>query len=294
MTHLIICAILLTLWPTNNLAQASIQPSLQTDVPLERAIRESHIIFSGAVERLNASNVGLLSPRADTAVVRVQENLYAPASILLPAGTRVTVLLANQGNIKSGDEAVFFTDGWLYGENLAVREVAPRISLVELKRTQTDTNRLRAQIEDIHQKMADEKLQARISSAPLIITGEVIETRPLVPAAAITGATTGIAQPPLDRDATPRSEHDPDWWEARVQIKSVEKGKSADPVVSIIFPNSGDELWLLAPKFHRGDKGIWLLHVSDAKDLPPNYYVALDPLDFHPATQLDHIRRLIH
>jgi hypothetical protein len=240
---------------------------------MEQLIRQSHFIFRGKVEKLQASNLKILPATERTAVVRVQQELYAPKTLNDFTGQLITVQLVESGVLKYRQEAIFFTNGWLYGESIAVTEVAhlpPEVSPEELRK----------QIADVHGKMENEKLQARISRAALIVVGKVKASRPL----------------DRERKTALGSEHDPDWWQAEIEVESVEKGQLPGREVVVLFPKSVDEMWADSPKFKEGEEGVWILQVNQQERGFPVMRVpgltALDPLDFQLKSELDRIRRL--
>jgi hypothetical protein len=161
---------------------------------------------------------------------------------------------------------VFFTTSWLYGTGLAVREVG---------RLDAQAAALRPRIADAERKVADEKLQARIRNAELVVVGRVTALRDLNPRRA------------------PLSEHDPLWRRASVSIQSVEKGTHAGATVGVLFPASNDVMWYRSPRFKVGQEGIWILDRDVAKQFGVEGFTALEPLDFHPKAELERIRRLI-
>src|SRR4029077_7318692 len=116
-------------------------------------------------------------------------------------------------SLRAGQTAVFFTTGAIFGEHLEVKEngqlPAP-----------TDTAPLRKQIATVRGETEKEKLQARVQSAVLIVSGQVLEIKPL-----------GSPQ---------RSEHDPDWAEAVIEVASIQKGQPPGRTVTIVFPQSTD------------------------------------------------------
>lgn len=239
----------------------------------ESLTRKAKYIFRGKVQKLKASNLRALPATANTAVVLVEEVLYAPPTLNDFTNQAVTVQLVNPGSLKSGQEAVFYTNGWLYGETIAVIEVAHVAG-------RSDSDTMRKEILAVHQRVDDEKLLSRIDKAALVIAGTVKATRPLDKS---------------DRKSE-ISEHYPDWWQAVIEVQSVEKGQSSGREVTILYPNSLDEMWLLSPKFKRGDTGIWILQRDQSERGFPIFRVpgltALDSIDFQPLSALDRIRRL--
>lgn len=238
------------------------------DQRFEEMVRSSHIIFLGRVLRPRAVNLKVLQATASTAVVRVDELLDAPPALVGLKGQEVTVELTAPGSVREGQTAIFFTNGIVFGEHLDVKEVGRMTTPADLAALRRDIGAVRAKTED-------EKVQARVQSSVLVVTGKVLETKPL--------AQSG-----------PLSEHDPEWAEAIVEIETIEKGSHDGRTVTVYFPRSTDEHWLLSPKFRPGQQGIFLLHREDTKGFPQGGFFALSPLDFQPLEKGELIRRLAH
>ena len=239
----------------------------QTGGQIDELVRASHIIFIGEVVRLRAANLKVLSPTENTVLVRVSEVLDVPPSVASLKGEQVTVQMARPGDVKQGDTEVFFTNALLFGEHLAVKEVGH-------VPVPASTAELRQQISAVRAQIEDEKLKARVDGAALIISGKVTEVKPL--------GRIG-----------PRSEHEPDWAESVVQVEAVDKGSWREKTITVVFPQSTDERWLLSPKFTAGQAGIWLLRHQENTGLPASAWLALSPLDFRPQQQKALILRLM-
>lgn len=241
---------------------------------IDDLVRQSRYIIRGTIQKLNAATMSAISDTTNTVVARVDEVLQAPKGLDDFTGRDITIQLSQSRGVKVGQQAVFFTNSWLYGESIAVLEVG-RVAAGK------DLTVLRKQIADADQKIADQALQTRIDRAELIIVGKVAETRPVQ----------------KEGQHGPMTEHDPDWWEAVIGIESVEKGQFPEMSVIVLFPHSTDEMWIDSPKFHVNQEGIWILQ-RDQKEkgfpvLRIPGYTALDPLDFQPKDQLEGIRMLI-
>jgi hypothetical protein len=130
------------------------------------------------------------------------------------------------------------------------------------------------------QRITDQELQRRLTQAEMVIVGKV----------------TGVKQGPPSDIFT---EHDPDLWEAKLQVKSVELGPSTQRTVTILYANSIDTQWASSPKFKKGQEGIWILHRDQAVDwkrrlrLPAESLTALDSEDFLLLDQLERVQRLL-
>jgi len=235
-------------------------------------IQRSGFIFRGTVQKSGASNVKSLAASPSTDIVRVDEILKVPKEFLSLAGREVTVQMRSAGSLKEGQQAVFYAIGWLYGDNLAVKEIG-------IVTGQVDSQSLRSRIGAAERLASEEALSARISTAALVISGRVVSVRPLV----------------SQRESLRHSEHDPEFWQADVDVLTVEKGQSANAPrrVAVFFAHSKDERWLLSPKFSRGQTGIFLLHTEELQTIKRPGYTALNRLDFQPLSETGTVRRLI-
>lgn len=246
---------------------AALQPQAP-EASLASLTRTSHIIFVGRVAKLQASNLKVLAPTETTALVTVEELLDAPPSLVGLKGEEVTVDLVRAGEVKPEQRAVFFTNGILFGEHLEVKEVG-------LLPVPADLTKFRAEIAALRAQMGDETLKERIASAFLVVTGKVLETRPL-------------------KRATRSSEHEPDWAEAIIAVTKVERGAFRGGNVTVYFPRSTDERWLLSPKFRLGQQGTWILRRADRFGLPVTGFTALSPADYQPLAEQQKIQKLLH
>src|ERR1043165_5249552 len=97
-----------------------------TDAPSEKELaRRASFIVRGTVMKLKASNVAQVEAvdKDKTIIVHVDEIIEAPEGLTDFAGQEVTVKLRGGSRLKVGDHAVFYTNGWIRAENLAVEEV---------------------------------------------------------------------------------------------------------------------------------------------------------------------------
>jgi len=230
-------------------------------------IGQARFIFIGTVQKTAASNLKLLPASEQTAIVRVDRVLRAPQTMDNFQGKPITVQLRTAGSVKVAAKEVYFTNPWLFGEHLAVREVARRPVSIE--------STLPQQIRDVEREQADTALLNRLRQAVLVVTGTVTATKP------------------IERPREPVSEHNPLWWAAEVKVQSVEKGQSPGDVLTVFFPSSTDEAWYNSPKFKPGDTGIFLLQSRLLETYRLKGFSAVHPLDFQPVSARDQIRRLL-
>jgi len=244
-----------------------------TGASFEELVEQSQFVFKGTVTKLNAATLPQIRATASTVVVKVDEVVHAPPATMEDyRGKEVTVLLERPGTVRTGEQFVFFTRSWMLGSSIAVREVGRT-------EPESDVSITRRRVAEAHAKVADNKLQNRLTDAELVVAGRVSAVRP---------APENIRQGSV-------SEHDPEWWEAVIQIESVLKGQINEPNLVVLFPSSRDVMWESAPKFREGEEGTWLLRRERMRGLPTTheYFTALNPRDFHSTDQIDRIKRLV-
>jgi hypothetical protein len=251
------------------------------------AVREwtaqSGLIFSGTVLRENDATTTAVPADAGTAVVRVDRVLKAPPALAGLAGQEITLLPAAGRSVSAGQRSVFFTRGWIYGDSLAVTEVG-RVEQAADQADETsaaEMDEVSGLIADADRGTDDDRITERLRRADLVVTGTVRETHPL-----------GREQP------GPTSEHDPDWWEATVEVSSADKGQPPqDQLLTVIYPNSTDEFWIDSPKLAPGMEATFLLQRDQTEKGFPVHRVAgltaLHPLDVHPVAARSRVRELL-
>jgi hypothetical protein len=129
---------------------------------------------------------------------------------------------------------------------------------------------------DAVQGAADAELTQRLAQAEIVISGEVSAT------ARFAAQRPGFL-----------SEHDADWWQATIEIETVEKGKVATKTIAVLFANSDDIAWYRSPKIKKGERGVWLLQNRDTLGKPVPGLAVVRPLDRQPITELARIRTLL-
>ncbi|MFD7322240.1 hypothetical protein ACFV9D_14330 [Streptomyces sp. NPDC059875] len=208
-------------------------------------IQRSRLSFVGTITQLGHARLTDVPVDERTAVVQVDTVLHAPDAFQKLAGSEVTIQLSGDLDPPAvGDAAAFFTDGMVYGEGLAVTEVGrlpadtvqENISMVA--RT-ADAMPFSALQRDI----ADEDMVTHAAEADAVVVGVVV----------------GLEQMAADQP----SEHDPDWWRARIEVSAVEQGQVEPGPVDVLYPNSLDFRWYKAPKPKASQEGMWILHATE-------------------------------
>src|SRR5262245_34729211 len=80
-------------------------------------------VFQGKVTKTKSSNVKAVARSDRTAVVTIENVVRAPGALASFSGRDVTVQLAQDEDVKQGQRAIFYTNGSVFGENLAVQSV---------------------------------------------------------------------------------------------------------------------------------------------------------------------------
>jgi hypothetical protein len=263
------------------------------------ATDNAKFVFTGTVQKLDASALAQVPKNERTAIVRVDEILHAPPVLAKTLGKQITVKLAKGAKPKVGEQVLFHANGWLFGDSVAVESVKQEKPAVA-------KTMLSAKVSDPVRNLSDRELQNRVADADMVIEGEVSSVH-LPQAESFAAAMSTNSERPV-------SEHDPKWREAVINVGVVHKGKPGTKQVVVRFPSSTDVQWHRAPKFHTGDRGVWLLHsptaapaaVTAAKRTGPRdlamaatavpgatVYTALSPMDFQPANKIDNVASVI-
>jgi hypothetical protein len=234
------------------------------DAEVERLSLRAGFVFAGRVERTGATTMELVQPTKETAVVRVDEVLRAPADFGERKGSEVTVRLGSPA--RKGQRAVFFTVGWISGAGLAVQEIG--------RQSAEDLDTMRKRMEDAVQRQEAAALRKRLADAAAVVVGKVADTGPIG-----------------KRERPPDSEHDPQWRAALVVVEQVEKGDAKEGQrLEIAFASSSDVMWFLAPKPAKGERAVFLVHRRKLEQLDVTALAIEEPLDMRPMEELDRIR----
>jgi hypothetical protein len=259
-----------------------------------------NFVFTGTVKKLEASNVPHVKDSNRTAIVSVDDVLSdLPKALSGVKGQEVTVELNKSladAPLKVGQKLVFSTQGHVYGEKIAVREVGDRAEPPQANAR-------------VVPEASNAALRRQVTQAAAVVTGTVEEIRPVSTAKIMEAA--GKAVGPVHVI----SEHDPDWHAAVIKVDTVEKGVPNQKRVVVLFPQSRDIAWRSAPKFTKDQKGTWMLQKQQIADATrrthlmtaaanvadiemTNVYTALNPKDFIPThgsagSNLEQIRAMI-
>lgn len=209
---------------------------------------QASFIFRGTVKKLGAATMRVIPVTKSTIIVQVDDVIEAPEALEEYAGQKISVEMLHRKTVKIGEQYVFYSNGWIFGESLAVQSIALEVAdkpMAAAAPAGKPSARLR-------EKLA----RARFQTADLVITGRVTGVR--VPPDSATMAVSLESSP-----WKPVSEHDPMTQEAVIQVTAVHKGAPDASEVTLRFPRSTDVRWHQAPKFSPGQLGLFMLHKEE-------------------------------
>ena len=226
--------------------------------------------FVGTVLHLGAATTTQAPIDARTAVVSVDHVLHAPDAFKRLDGHQITVQLSATVDPPAvGESAAFFVQGVSFGESIVVAEVGrlPVDAVAPHAQAAADAGKTAGAFADLAREMEQADLRAHMQDADAVIVGRVV----------------GLEK----AHQTVRSEHDPHWWRATIEVDHVESGSVAGPTVQVLYANSTDVRWHRSPKPKPGQSGLWILHKTDAglQALAP--FQIVHPEDMQPTQQLD-------
>lgn len=233
-------------------------------------VQQSHFIFRGTIQKVNASNVVSIPQSNKTAIVRVDEIIDSPRTLPNLAAQDLTILLKNPESIIEGDQAFFFTQGYSYGATMSIKEVG---HLTPDHKSEI----LKEQIIQAITELPDRNLLRYLAKTDLVVLGKVKQLN------IGKNVTSGF----------PISEHDPRFGKAMIEIQSVLKGSFSKTQIEIQFATSEDVMWLHSPKPQLGQEGVWLLHKGGPKDRGQTFYFALEAIDFMPLDRKKKVKKLL-
>src|SRR5262249_52817975 len=97
---------------------------MSTTEDIDALTRASSFIFSGTVQSAGASNVAAVEPGDSLLLVRVERGLRSDPALGDIRGRLVTVKALSPDELPVGAQAVFFTNSWVHGDEIAVLERA--------------------------------------------------------------------------------------------------------------------------------------------------------------------------
>jgi hypothetical protein len=269
---------------------------------------EPTFIFKGTVQQVKSATIKNIDLTNQTLVVTVDQIISAPRLLAKWGGRRITVQLSGQQTAQPGQELIFHTYGWVFGDGLAVQAVKQE-AVKRSHITMLSTG------EDPVERRRNQAVQRRFDEAQMVVSGQVATVRLPAESWPRAGRTRTAATSAV---AGPVSEHTPHWREAVIHIDDVHKGSHDKPEVVIRFPASMDVRWYRAPKFQPGQQGHFMLHrtkittksakkstkaaggamhaaapAAPAEAEGEEVYTALHPMDYQPYGETGGINSLI-
>jgi hypothetical protein len=228
--------------------------------------RSSSLIFSGTVVQRGTSTVPTVPPNNNLVVARVDRAIRADPVLGDLTGKLITIVAPAPESLALGQQVVFFTNSWIHGRGIAVREVA-----------HLDTSQADAAAQAVA-KLPEDHLLERLQSAKLVVQAEVANI----------GPPDKVSR---DRKAA--------WWApAELKIQKVLRGAPGDTAV-VYFATADWPPWTHALRLKTGQRGVFILHARSDRAtrseaaLEAGTLVAVDPADFQPESQLNQVQNLL-
>jgi hypothetical protein len=262
-------------------------------------------VFKGTVKRVKSTTMKHLLADERMLVVRVDQIFEAPKLMANYGGQEITVRLSGRRKISAGQEMIFHTIGWIFGDSVAVQS----LSQEPLKPAHMA---LMGRVADPVEEMKRRVLEDRFAGSDVVVSGQVSTVR--LPGAEETTNKRRAKRGLVEEEpapAVPASEHNAHWREAVIEVHDVHKGEHDRRNIVINFPASTDVRWYKAPKFEPGQQGFFMLRKTRVEEKPSarkgargitgeplqrettEAYTALHPEDFQPYQEPEGIQRLI-
>ena len=228
--------------------------------------RSSGLIFTGTVVDRGRSEVPLVPASPELLIVRVDRGLKVDAVHGDLSGRQVTVLPVAPAELEPGQQAVFFTNSWIHGQGIAVREVA-HVDVAE-----------EGAVAEAIAELPRVQLRERLQAAELVAQGEVAELK-------------AVERTSFARNA-------PEWLAATLRITRVLRGETRDEA-TLYFPTSNHPLWARAPRLEEHQRGVFLPHRAsrvvnvEQAGIAADTLVVVDPDDVQPESRLDELEQLL-
>lgn len=231
---------------------------------VDKLVEESAYVFKATVTQLNASNEPAVRPGPGLIVAHVDEAFRASPSVGVRGlrGRDVTILLSG-GPPALGDKLLVFANEWLYGLQIALREVAHHKATAQAEK----------EVEEVVERLPIRHLEARLDGAMLVVEGEVESIGP-------SSVPDGF------------SLHSPNYQLAVVRVASLLKGKAGERV-NVLFPTNPVPPWRAAPRLKEHQSAIFILRHETALKAPPEFFTALDPSDVKSRESVSRIKSLL-
>jgi hypothetical protein len=237
--------------------------------------KQAAFIFNGEVENARTVEKAELRLPPQSVPVRVLEVLYVKPTTAVRPGELVIVQMAERELPSAGTRATFYTNGWIYGTHLTVRELGHVVQEALQGQVKQEIAQAKAEAED-------DQVRERLADAEVVLAGVVKSVKPFEEA----------------KKASQVSEHDADWWLAEISVKRFLKGEPGKNTVLVAFPNSRDVMWADSPKFKAGEEGIWILHRPMSLErifasVKEPVYTAINRRDFQETKEIERVMKLL-
>src|SRR6185295_17359291 len=140
----------------------------------KKTTAQSTFIFKGTISKVGAVTMKAIPVTKNTVVVGVDEVVEAPASLEDYKGQKITVELLPGKKVKVGEQYLFYSNGWVFGEGLAVQSIAheiaakPAAARATVRAAGIRTGaRGATPSAKLHKKLA----RARFEAADMVVTG---------------------------------------------------------------------------------------------------------------------------
>ncbi|MGW2486425.1 hypothetical protein ACWCV9_04290 [Streptomyces sp. NPDC001606] len=241
---------------------------------LTELFEKSDLSFVGTVTRLGESRVASVPADERTAVVRVSQVLHAKDAFARLAGSEVTVRLPDDRDPPAvGETDAFFTGSAVYGEGLVVQEIG-RLPADEVQQhvERAATAGERMPLSGLERTQQNRKLVSHAEEVAAVVVGVVVALEQL--------GAEHTADAPV-------TEHDPDWWLAHINVAHVVRGDVSEGPLEVLYSNSRDIHWHMAPALKASQEGMFLLHAAEGDLARVAPFQILDPHDVQPVHRLE-------
>src|SRR5467141_4577973 len=137
-------------------------------------VKQSSIIFDGTVSQLGATSFAGVPKSAQTIVVRVDSVLKKPSAVSLKKGDNVTVEVKDPSTFREGTQATFYTDGWIFGSGVAVKELGHEFRAGSGEAPKPGGADEKA-YQQTQEQIGDQELQDRLKSTDFVVIGRVTD-----------------------------------------------------------------------------------------------------------------------
>jgi hypothetical protein len=226
---------------------------------LDKLVPGATLIFKGKVLILHTNTTDEVDV-SNAGVVEVTEVIDAPESLKDINGQQITMRFADIRKLSAGEERLFFTNPYRFGESISVKEIGSVIKTDELFTSKDIKDYIR------QARITQENilLKVKLSQSTLVLYGHVVK----------------VAEP--EGNTFNGSEHDPVWKIAEILVDQAIKGKTETKTIRILFASSNDVMYVRSPKFNIGDEGVFIVEQADKflSKMLRNDKMLIDPANF--------------